>query len=246
MTVFALQRTIMATAAGRRRLRWELPVVGLCVLLGYGALYAGPVYRAAATTTCGWSQEAAAGAFALGFLVAISVPFLAGWAVDHWGARAVLAGGAVMAALGLFGAAASHALWHWYASTGARLLASTAQRRGSALGLIFGATGAGLALGPPLMQVLLDAVGWRAALMVEGVGLLLLAGIVVRGAQAPSEGVRLSPLAPGPEGGLGVVLTQPRRYPSPSGVPPVVREMPLDGHRQGQPDVKAVSRRRPM
>jgi MFS family permease len=51
------------------------------------------------------------------------------------------------------------------------------------------------------MQVLLEAVGWRVALVVEGVGLLLLAGIVVCIVPSPSEGVRARPLAPGPESG---------------------------------------------
>jgi MFS family permease len=48
----------------------------------------------------------------------IPVPFFAGWVADRWGARLVLAGGMLIAALGLLGAAASGTLWHWYATAG--------------------------------------------------------------------------------------------------------------------------------
>jgi MFS family permease len=189
------------------RFRWDVPVAGLCVMLSYAALYAGPVYRAAAATAYGWSQEAAAGAFALGFLVTIPVPFLAGRAADHWGARHMLAAGAVLAAFGLLGAAASRALWQWYATTGvillmgstmlrtaASLLAAVDRRRGSALGMILGATGVGLAIGPPLMQLLLDAWGWRVALVIEGVGLILLAVVVVSIVPSPAGSSTRSPV----------------------------------------------------
>jgi hypothetical protein len=67
--------------------------------------YAGPVYRAVATAM-GWSQEAVTGAFALGFLVVIPVPFFAGWMADCWGAYLVLTGGMLIAALGLLGGVA--------------------------------------------------------------------------------------------------------------------------------------------
>ena len=57
----------------------ELLLAYLSLLCSNSVLYAGPVYRSAAATALGWSQEAAAGAFALGFLVVIPVPFFAGW-----------------------------------------------------------------------------------------------------------------------------------------------------------------------
>jgi hypothetical protein len=55
----------------------------LCLMLSNTMLYDGPIYRTAAATALGWSQEAAAGAFALGFLAVMPVPLLAGWAADR-------------------------------------------------------------------------------------------------------------------------------------------------------------------
>jgi MFS family permease len=99
----------------------ELLLAYLCLVLSNTVLYAGPVYRTAAATAMGWSQEAVTGAFAVGFLVGIPVPFLAGWVADRWGARVVLAGGMLIAAMGLLGAAASGTLWHWDTTAGVLL-----------------------------------------------------------------------------------------------------------------------------
>ena len=197
---------------------WELLLAYLGLVLSNGVLYAAPVYRAAAATALGCSQEAAAGAFALGFLAVVPVPFCTGWVADRYGAPLVLAGGMLLAALGLGGAAASRALWQWYATAGvllsvgcstvfngAALLATTRQRRGSVLGINASATGIGLALGSPLMQLLLSAYGWRATLGYIGIALTLLALIVMRsvsqpwspGANSRLDASARSPLPPG-------------------------------------------------
>jgi MFS family permease len=177
---------------------WELLLAYVCLVLSNSVLYGGPVFRAAAATAMGWSQEAATGAFALGFLVVIPMPFLAGWVADRWGARLVVAGGTLLAALGLLGAAAGGALWQWYVTAGGllsigcssvfngvSLLAATRQRRGTVLGINASATGLGLALGAPLMQVLLQAYGWRATLGYAGLTLALLALVVSHGVSQP-------------------------------------------------------------
>ena len=178
--------------------RWNFsrPLAYVCVVFVSGVLYASPIYRAVAATAFGWSQEATAGAFALGFLGGIPGPLLAGWAVDGWGAPRVLAASLVLAACGLLGAAASHTLWQWYATAGillgigcsavfaaASLVAATAQQRGRALGLTFGATGLGLILGPPCLQTLVEGYPWRAIMAYEGVWLIFLAVLVLGGAQ---------------------------------------------------------------
>jgi MFS family permease len=198
---------------------WELLLAYVCLVLSNSVLYGAPVYRAAAATAMGWSQEAVTGAFALGFLVVIPVPFLAGWVADRWGARLVVAGGTLIAALGLLGAAASGTLWQWYVTAGgllsigcssvfngASLLAATRPRQGSVLGINASATGIGLALGAPLMQVLLQAYGWRATLGYAGIALTLLALVVSSGVLQPwRRGVEpfpppraWSPLPPAP------------------------------------------------
>jgi MFS family permease len=199
---------------------WELLLAYVCLVLSNSVLYSGPVYRAAAATAMGWSQEVVTGAFALGFLLVIPVPFLAGWAADRWGARLVVAGGTLLAGLGLLGAAAIDTLWQWYVTAGgllsigcssvfngASLLAATRQRRGSVLGINASATGLGLTLGAPLMQVLLQAYGWRATLGYAGLTLTLLALVVSlgvrqswhRSAEPFSPPGAWSPLPPAPD-----------------------------------------------
>lgn len=173
-----------ATAASRA----DLVLAGLFTALGYGALYAGPIYRAAAAADLGWSRGAAALAFAVGQLASLVVPLLAGLTADRWGARLVLAAGGAGTALALLGAAATSALWQWHATAGvglaagvgttwaaASVLASRSERRGASLGLVLGASGAGLTVGPPLAQLLVDALGWRAALALAAAGFALIA-----------------------------------------------------------------------
>jgi len=166
-----------------------LLLAGLSVAGSVGVLYAGPVYRAAAAADLGWSLTTVAGGFAFGYLVALPTPILAGLAIDRWGPRAVLQIGAVISALGLFGAALVREPWHWYLTTGALLsvayyavspaaqvVAAGGARRGLMLGLVVGlGCGAGLALGPSMAHILIVAVGWRAAFTVPGVALALLA-----------------------------------------------------------------------
>jgi MFS family permease len=188
---------------------WELLLAYVSLVLSNSVLYAAPVYRAAAATALGWSQEAATGAFALGFLAVIPMPFFTGWVTDRYGAPLVLAAGLLLAALGLGGAAASSTLWQWYTTAGVllsigcstvfnsvALLAASRKRRGSVLGINASATGIGLALGSPLMQLLLHAYGWRATLGYVCIALTLLALIVMRRASQPwSPGTEGQPAA---------------------------------------------------
>lgn len=171
------------------------PVVGsrrstlaiLCVALSAGALWSGPVFRISVAHELGWSQQSVAGAFAIGSLAGIPVALLAGMAADRWGPVRVLVGGSLLTALGLLGASLITDLWQWYfaivalalgfksVSSGASLIASISARRGRSLGTVFGALGLGLTLGPPVMQALIDLVGWRWALALEGAVLVALA-----------------------------------------------------------------------
>jgi MFS family permease len=162
--------------------RGDLLQACLCVSVGVSVLYAGPVYRAAAGPELGWSTAATAGAFALGYAAVLPMQVLAGRAADRVGPGALLAAGSTTTALASFGAAATAELWQWYLTAGVGLtvgyyatfiatglLASLTKNRGTTLGLIFGlGYGSGLTAGPLVAQTLIDQVGWRAALVVEG------------------------------------------------------------------------------
>jgi len=152
----------------------------------------------------------AAGAFALGFIAAIPVSIIAGLAADRWGAHLVLAAGAAATGIALLLAAATSALWQWYATaglmlavgvrtvlSGAALLASVGERRGGSLGLVFGATGISLTLGPPLAQLLAEVLGWRSAMAFEGIASTVLALLLPRVSRQPFRDPVAGPVGPG-------------------------------------------------
>lgn len=163
-----------------------LAAASVAVAVGAGALYAGPVFRAALVADLGWSNELAAGAFAVGYLAAGATPIVSGIVADHFGASRLLVAGLLLAALGLFGAALTSVPWHWYLAAGVglsiayylihvggTLIATAGAKRGTAVGIAIGlGVGLGLAAGPVLAQMALDAHGWRAALSEFGVGAL--------------------------------------------------------------------------
>ena len=198
----------MSSREGARR---DLVLATVCVGVGVGTLYGGPVYRAAAATDLGWSMGDVAGAFALGYLAALPIPVLVGLVAERIGVRTVLAGGSAVTAVALVGAAATQEVWHWYAAAGAALtvgyyitfvgaglLASAGRSRGTSLGLVLGiGYGSGLTVGPLAAQVLVDGVGWRSALLVEGlVAGLGAAAAVLRSRQPSSNVAREAPATP--------------------------------------------------
>ncbi len=172
--------------------QWDFALVSALVTVGAGALWSGPVFRAAAASELGWTQRAVAGAFAVGSLASIPVPLLVGLAADGWGIHRVLVVGSGLATLALLGTGLTTALWQWYVTvvvlaiavriltSGASLAASIRARRGKSLGFVFASLGLGLTGGPLLTQVLLNTIGWRPAIMLEGGGLFLLGVLLFR------------------------------------------------------------------
>ena len=98
-----------------------LAAASVAVAVGAGALYAGPVFRAALVADLGWSNELAAGAFAVGYLAAGASPIVSGIVADRFGPSRLLVAGLLLAALGLFGAAMTSVPWHWYLTAGVGL-----------------------------------------------------------------------------------------------------------------------------
>lgn len=76
-----------------------LPAAAIAVAVGCGALYSGPVFRAALVTDLGRSNELAAGAFAVGYLAAGATPFVSGMVADRFGAPRLLVFGLLLAGL---------------------------------------------------------------------------------------------------------------------------------------------------
>lgn len=170
----------------------SLAAVSVAVAIGAGALYSGPIFRAALVAELGWSNELAAGAFAVGYLAAGATPLVSGAIADRFGASRLLVAGLLLSALGLLGAALTSAPWHWYLAAGiglsvayylihvgGTLIATAGTARGTAVGVAIGlGVGLGVASGPVLAQLAVDTHGWRAALAAFGAGALAVALLV--------------------------------------------------------------------
>ena len=134
----------------------------------------------------GWTRAELALAITIGSVIAGLAGPLTGWAVDRWGGRWVIAGGAATLVLCLVLLARMNELWQLYAlySTGRAvsfaLVASAAyiavsnwfvRRRGLAVGLVAAGSRAGMAVLPLMVAIVISATGsWRA-------GWLALAGV---------------------------------------------------------------------
>src|SRR3569623_466742 len=129
----------------------------------------------------GWSLSFVMGGFSLGLLIAGLVSPYIGRSIDKYGGHVVMALGALVAALGLFGLSQAHdpatylAVW---AVLGAGLGGSLYDPAFASLGRFFGAAarrpitiltlagGFASTAGWPTTHVLLDAVGWRGTYVV--------------------------------------------------------------------------------
>lgn len=169
-----------------RRLVWAL---GLSQLLCWGvsyylaALFAFPV---AAET--GWTPALVYGGFSAAIVVMGLVSGLVGRAIDRWGGRPVMTAGSCLMALAILGLALSHGLLAYYAAwlclglamrmslydaafaALARIGGGEARRPISQITLLGGLASSALW---PVGQALIDAVGWRGALVAYA-GLALL------------------------------------------------------------------------
>lgn len=115
---------------------------------------------------------------------ALAAPF-AGQIVDRSGPKVCYGLGLAALAASLFGASAATSIWSYYVCAGHLSGIATAalgmvaassliarwftQRIGSIAALPYAAMGAGMVLFPPLAQMLIDSIGWRAAYRTLGV-----------------------------------------------------------------------------
>ena len=143
----------------------------------------------------GWTRAELALAITIGSVAAGLGGPLAGWAVDRWGGRWVIAAGAAVLAACLLLLASMSELWQLYVlySTGRAIsfaaVASAAyvavsnwffRRRGLAVGVVAAGSRAGMAVLPLLVAVVISATGsWR-------VGWLALAGVAAAIGVLPS------------------------------------------------------------
>jgi MFS family permease len=169
----------LATSGGA----WRALVATFVTLgLTYGFWYAYSVFLVAFLREFGWSRSVVAGAFSTLVIVhGLTGPAL-GWLVERVGPRLVIASGGVLLAAALVVGAHVGAVWQLYAAFGvlAALGISAAgwvpsvvlirswypAQVGTALGLASAGIGVGIFALVPFAQVLIEWYGWRWALRV--------------------------------------------------------------------------------
>jgi MFS family permease len=194
-----LQETAMgsATNAVENRRAWTIATslfIALFFLWG-GGYNTGPIFLAALLKAFGWSHARVGSIIGvLALAVGVAAP-IAGWLLDRIEARWVMGTGAILAVLGLLGAASSYSFATLLASVillGIGLGAATwlaaslvivnwfPGRRGMALGLVtFGMESGGMAM-TFLVGSMIAAHGWRVGYFTVAVpGLLLVAPLLL-------------------------------------------------------------------
>jgi len=171
----------------------------------------------------GWDRAVTAGAFSFGFLVSAFLGPLLGRLMDSHGPRVVCGLGIAATAAGMLLAALATQPWQFYATLGVMVGAGSIclgyscqalflpawfeRRRGLALSIAFSGVGVGSIVMLPLLQVLIEGSGWRAACIAVGVfTLVALAPLVLLLRRRPEDlGLRPDGDAAPPAG------TPPRR-----------------------------------
>ena len=170
---------------GRRPLYygWTIALVlAITETVSYGVLiYAFPVFIAPLEAEFGWSRGALSGAFSLSLLIAGLVALPVGFWLDKRGARLLMTAGsigatvmvllwsrvntfaefiAVMALMGFFGAAIL------YEPAFAVIATWFSRKRGRAMALVTFIAGFASTIFTPLSHALLEAFGWRQAILI--------------------------------------------------------------------------------
>jgi sugar phosphate permease len=155
------------------------------------ALYGLPFYYDFMVTDFGWSRTQVTSGNAISKLtVGPLFGFLAGWIVDRFGPRRLMMAGIVMAGAALIGLAHMTALWMFYVFYLFNALGYVCggplpnqvllsrwfdKSRGKAMGFAYLGIGIGGYLVNKLSPQLVDAFGWRGALQVLGILIVVLA-----------------------------------------------------------------------
>ena len=136
----------------------------------------------------GWGRGETAGAFSLYMVVHAFFAVVTGALIDRFGPRRLFPIGATFLAMGLAAASRIGAIWHLYLffgvviAIGINTMAYAPQmsliarwfirRRGLASGLVMAGMGVGAMVMAPVIQLMIDTVGWRSAF-------LILAGLIL-------------------------------------------------------------------
>ena len=173
------------------RLYYGWIIVGvsfLTLFFSLGIRFSFGVFYLAILKAYGWGRGETAGAFSLAMLIHAFFAMVTGNLIDRYGPRKLFPLGAAFLAMGLAVASRITAIWHLYIFFGvvmavgintlsfaphmSRIPKWFIWRRGLASGLVMAGIGVGTMVMAPVIQFMIDTVGWRSAFLV-------LAGIVL-------------------------------------------------------------------
>lgn len=159
---------------------WIVAVALLCMFISAGAVvYSFPLFYKPLAAEFEWSRSTISIAFTIHFVIqALTLPFV-GKIIDHYGARKVIALGAVISGFGFLWLAFMQDLWSFYGGYAVIGLGMAAmgmvpatrtvsnwftKRRGLALGIMSAGLGIGAAVVAPVFGAyLIPNFGWRAS-----------------------------------------------------------------------------------
>jgi len=190
-----MENTVQVSDAGKslRRSQTFVIITAFCSLLaivGF-ALYGLPFFYDFYIKEFGWSRALVTSGNALGkLLVAPMVGFFAGWIIDRYGPKRMLMAGALMTLMALVGLSIMKSLGLFYLSyifvalgyvfggpLPCQVLISRwfTKNRGKAMGIAYLGIGTGGFLVPLIAAGLINNFGWRLALIILGLLIVLIA-----------------------------------------------------------------------
>lgn len=182
----------------RPRVYYGWIIVGLCfwfLALAYGIWYSFSVFFVALLQEFGWQRAETAGAFSVFVVIHGVVGIVAGGLTDRLGPKAVIAIGGIILAGALASSSLIAAPWHLYLTYGigcaigvgsigwipcVTLIQRWFRRHlGLALGLASSGIGLGILATAPVLQALINAIGWRGAFVTLGAVMLVVPPLAV-------------------------------------------------------------------
>ncbi len=154
------------------------------------------IFYVAVLNDFNWSRSSTAGILALHLVLnGLMGPFAGGF-IDRYGPKLVMPAGAVITAVALLWLSWSTKQWHFYVAFGViAAVGSTmihivplttivshwfVRHRGTAIGIVSAGSGAGQLLLMPLLQYLIERIGWRNTYLVLGLVILVIPTILIR------------------------------------------------------------------
>jgi len=233
MTAFSLSRPVAARLARRKiHYAWVVAAVTfLTMLVTAGAVGIPGVLIAPLEAEFGWTTDQISAAFAVRLvLFGLMGPFAAAL-MNRFGLRPVILASQLLIAAGLFGAMWISQLWQLTLFLGvvvgigtgltAMVLGATvvsrwfAARRGLVIGLLTASTATGQLVFLPVMAALTETIGWRGAMVLSLVTLMLAAALVMALMRNRPHELGLAPFGtdqlapPPPQQSLGAMLISP-------------------------------------